>query len=42
VDTAFQAMDTIGKAVPIVGLWSTALKGINSLGGKKARQFSVN
>lgn len=42
VDTAFQAMDMIGQQVPIVKLWSTALKGINSLGGKKARQFSVN
>ena len=42
VDTAFQAMDMVGQQVPIVKLWSTALKGINSLGGKRARQFSVN
>jgi hypothetical protein len=35
-------MDTLGEAVPIVKLWSTALKGINSLGGKNAREFSID
>ena len=42
VDTAIQAMDAIGDKVPVVKILSTAFKGINSLGGKNARTFSVN
>ena len=50
VNTAFAIGDTIanglGTVNPVLGLAGkgvmAALKGINSLGGKKARQFSVN
>ena len=50
VNTAFAVGDTIANGLgainPVLGLAGkgvmTALKGINSLGGKKARQFSIN
>jgi hypothetical protein len=50
VDTAFAVGDTIANGIgmvnPAFGLAAkgimTAVKGINSLGGKKARKFSVN
>ena len=50
VDTAFAIGDTIANGIgainPVFGLAAkgvmTAFKGINSLGGKRARQFGVN
>ena len=50
VDNAFAAVDTVGNIVgtvnPMAGLavkaGSTLLKGINSTGGKRADQFSIN
>ena len=50
VDTAFAIGDTIANGIgmvnPVFGLATkgimTAIKGINSLGGKKARKFSIN
>jgi hypothetical protein len=50
VNTAFAVGDTIANGIgmvnPAFGLAAkgimTAVKGINSLGGKKARKFSIN
>lgn len=50
IDNAFAAVDTVGNIVgtvnPMAGLavkaGSTLLKGINSIGGKRADQFSIN